>query len=243
MTNRNLVIVTVAILAAISIIAFAVRSSKQNKETDSSEPKSELTVPYGSGDNSQQKKSPPPREVERGTALNPTMPKLTKPEMMIDTNKNYKAIVVTSKGTIKIDLLEKTSPNAVNNFVYLANNQFYNNVIFHRVIKGFMIQGGDPTGTGSGGPGYTFDDEPFEGEYVRGAVAMANAGPNTNGSQFFVMHADTPLPKNYVIFGQVEEGMETVDAIATSEVQTSVMGEMSDPIEPVKIESVEITIE
>ncbi len=241
MTNKDLMITTIAVLFAMVIIAISVRYSRNNSPTRNDSPKSELTVPYGSDNNSET--SPVPREVERGATLNQDMPKLEKPEMTIDVNKDYKAIVVTSKGTVKIDLLEKTAPITVNNFVYLANNQFYNDVVFHRIIKGFMIQGGDPTGNGSGGPGYSFDDEPFEGEYVRGSVAMANAGPNTNGSQFFIMHQDTPLPKSYVIFGKVEEGLETVDAIAESEVRMSQMGEMSDPVVPVKILNVEIVME
>ncbi|PIR43867.1 peptidylprolyl isomerase [candidate division WWE3 bacterium CG10_big_fil_rev_8_21_14_0_10_32_10] len=163
--------------------------------------------------------------------------------MTIDTTKNYFAVLQTDKGAIKIDLFENKTSITVNNFVYLANNNFYNNTIFHRVIKDFMIQGGDPTGTGAGGPGYQFDDEPFDGEYKKGTVAMANAGPNTNGSQFFIMHGNTPLPKNYVIFGNVVEGLDVVDKIAQSSVEMSPSGEMSKPVEPTVIESVEITEE
>jgi cyclophilin family peptidyl-prolyl cis-trans isomerase len=112
--------------------------------------------------------------------------------------------------------------------------------MFHRAIKGFMIQGGDPSGDGTGGPGYKFDDEAFEGEYSRGTLAMANAGPNTNGSQFFIMHQDYPLPKNYVIFGSVTKGIEAVDKIAEAEVTSSASGEMSKPLTPVKIKSIDI---
>jgi cyclophilin family peptidyl-prolyl cis-trans isomerase len=103
-----------------------------------------------------------------------------------------------------------------------------------------MIQGGDPKGDGTGGPGYKFDDEPFTGEYTRGIIAMANAGPNTNGSQFFIMHADNPLPKNYVIFGKVSAGLAVVDQIATAPVKPSFSGEMSTPVAPVKILSIDI---
>jgi cyclophilin family peptidyl-prolyl cis-trans isomerase len=103
----------------------------------------------------------------------------------------------------------------VNNFLFLAAQGFYDGVIFHRVIPGFMVQGGDPTGTGRGGPGYKFRDElDGPGTYTRGTVAMANAGPNTNGSQFFIMHRDYGLPHNYTIFGKVTSGIEVVDAIA-----------------------------
>ena len=158
------------------------------------------------------------------------------------TNKAKKltAVLHTEKGDITISLNSDQTPKTVSNFVTLAKKGFYNNTIFHRIIKGFMIQGGDPKGDGTGGPGYKFDDEPFTGEYTRGTVAMANAGPNTNGSQFFIMHADNPLPKNYVIFGKVTAGMNTVDAIAESPVQPSFSGENSTPITPVKIISIDV---
>lgn len=164
----------------------------------------------------------------------------TPPPMTVDEKKQYTAVLKTSEGDITIELNADTTPITVNNFVTLAQSGFYDNTIFHRVMKGFMIQGGDPQGTGAGGPGYRFDDEPFEGEYTRGTVAMANAGPNTNGSQFFIMHQDYDLPKNYVIFGKVVKGIEAVDKIAESEVSTNAFGEASTPINPVKVESVEI---
>lgn len=129
----------------------------------------------------------------------------------------------TAKGDITLELYPDLAPNTVANFKRLASEDFYDGVIFHRVIEGFMIQGGDPTGTGTGGPGYTFEDElkPSHPEaqkgYVRGTLAMANAGPDTNGSQFFVVHQNAPLPYDYTIFGRVTEGMEVVDAIASVE--------------------------
>jgi len=150
------------------------------------------------------------------------------------------AVLHTEKGDITVTLNSNQTPKTVNNFVTLAKKGFYNGTIFHRIIKGFMIQGGDPKGDGTGGPGYKFDDEPFTGEYTRGTIAMANAGPNTNGSQFFIMHADNPLPKNYVIFGKVTKGIEVVDAIAESEVRASFSGENSTPVSPTKILSVVI---
>jgi len=168
---------------------------------------------------------------------------LPKPEMKIDVDSLYYAILDTTEGKIKIELNAKSTQITTNNFVYLAENKFYNETIFHRTINGFMIQGGDPTGTGAGGPGYKFDDEPFSGEYTRGVVAMANSGKNTNGSQFFVMHGDTPLQKDYVIFGKVIEGMDVVDKIATAPVIANEMGEQSKPVNPVKINSVEIITE
>jgi len=165
---------------------------------------------------------------------------LQKPEMTIDTAKKYKAVLHTTEGDITVELNALTTPITVNNFVYLARNNFYANTIFHRVIDGFMIQGGDPTGNGDGSPGYRFDDEPFTGEYTRGTIAMANSGPNTNGSQFFLMHADYPLPKNYIIFGKATEGLEVIDKIATAETTVSVGGEKSKPVNPVKINFVDI---
>jgi len=130
-----------------------------------------------------------------------------------DTNmenniKGYTAVLHTTAGDITIEFNKDQTPKTVKNFVDLAKGNKYNNTIFHRAIKGFMIQGGDVENlNGMGGPGYKFADEPFTGEYLRGTVAMANSGPNTNGSQFFIMHADYPLPKNYVIFGKVTSGL------------------------------------
>ncbi len=162
------------------------------------------------------------------------------PIMIIDQKKTYTAKMKTTAGEIEIALNAGMTPVTVNNFVFLAKKNFYDNVIFHRAIRGFMIQGGDPTGTGGGGPGYQFNDEPFTGEYLRGTLAMANAGPNTNGSQFFIMHDDYPLPPNYVIFGKVIKGLDVVDKIAEAPVVANDSGEVSKPVNPVKILSVEI---
>ncbi len=158
-----------------------------------------------------------------------------------DANKQYVAVVNTTLGDFTINFNKGQTPKTVENFVTLAKKGFYDKTIFHRVIKGFMIQGGDPVGNGTGGPGYKFADEKFDGEYVRGAVAMANSGPNTNGSQFFVMHADYPLPKNYTIFGKVVSGMDTIDKIAESKVESGGFGENSKPIVPTVIRSIEIS--
>lgn len=163
------------------------------------------------------------------------------PEILIDKNKSYQAILKTTEGDITLNLFAKETPITVNNFVFLAREQFYDGTIFHRVIKDFMIQGGDPLGNGTGGPGYQFEDEPISKDYTRGMAAMANSGPNTNGSQFFIMHQDrTDLPKDYVIFGQVLSGMDVVDKIATAKTQVGGDGAMSAPIDPVTIQSVEI---
>ncbi len=139
------------------------------------------------------------------------------PDMTIDLARTYSATLHTNHGDIEIEFDAVNSPLTVNNFVFLARDGFYDGVIFHRVIPGFMIQGGDPTGTGMGGPGYKFRDElEGSGQYSRGTVAMANAGPNTNGSQFFIMHNDYGLPHSYNIFGRVTAGLEAVDAIAAT---------------------------
>jgi cyclophilin family peptidyl-prolyl cis-trans isomerase len=136
---------------------------------------------------------------------------------------NRSAAIETEKGIIKFELLEQDAPKTTQNFIGLAEKGYYNGVIFHRVIKGFMIQGGDPTGTGRGGESFwggRFDDEidpksdVYKRGYKAGTVAMANAGPNTNGSQFFIMHHDYPLSPNYTIFGRVTEGQNVVDQIA-----------------------------
>lgn len=169
-----------------------------------------------------------------------TLPQPTTEAMDIDKSKKYTATLKTTAGDIVIELNTQQTPITANNFITLAKKNFYNNTIFHRVIKGFMIQGGDPKGNGTGGPGYKFNDEPFEGEYTRGTIAMANAGPNTNGSQFFIMHQDYALPKNYVIFGKVVQGLEVVDAIANSEVETSSSGESSKPVKPTVVQTVVI---
>lgn len=132
-----------------------------------------------------------------------------------------KVTIQTKKGNIVFELFGD-SPITSSNFIYLVNKNFYNGLTFHRREEGFVIQGGDPNGTGTGGPGYTFGDEPVKLEYERGIVAMANAGPDTNGSQFFIMLKTVPLPKNYTIFGRVTEGIEVVDKIQIGDVMDKV---------------------
>ncbi len=166
------------------------------------------------------------------------------PTMALDPEKRYSATLSTSEGDITIDLLADQAPNTVNNFVFLAREGYYDGVPFHRIIKGFMVQTGDPTGTGTGGPGYQFADEPVSLRYTRGTVAMANAGPNTNGSQFFIVHGDdVGLPPSYTIFGRVREGLEVLDKIAATPVKPSRGGEPSSPTREVRIESVSISEE
>jgi cyclophilin family peptidyl-prolyl cis-trans isomerase len=161
------------------------------------------------------------------------------------------AVLETDKGTIEIELLPGAAPKTVENFRLLAERGFYNGLTFHRIVKGFMIQGGDPRGDGRGGEsawGGTFDDE-IQREsplyqrgagYKRGIVAMANRGPNTNTSQFFIIHQDHPMAPNYTIFGQVKQGMEVVDALAELPTQRGGDGGMSQPIKPPVIQRVTI---
>lgn len=188
------------------------------------------------------------------TKINPTNTVTSTPTpTQAPLSENIIAVIKTNKGTMRVDLFPKIAPNTVKNFVELAkgtrinpqtgklvsNKPFYDGVIFHRVIKGFMIQGGDPMGTGMGGPGYKFADEPVTEEYTRGTIAMANSGPNTNGSQFFIMHADYPLPPSYTIFGRIAatdlDSLKTVDAIATVPTNGS-----DAPLDKVIIESIKI---
>jgi peptidylprolyl isomerase len=160
------------------------------------------------------------------------------PPMCIDPNKRYTAEMVTTKGTLRIALDPLAAPKTVNNFVFLARYHYFEGIFFHRVIPGFVLQGGDPQGTGTGGPGYRFEDElPKPGRYELGSLAMANAGPDTNGSQFFVISGPdgAALPPKYSLFGQVVSGLEVVadiDAIGTRS---------GTPKERVVIESVTIT--
>ena len=166
------------------------------------------------------------------------------PPLTIDENKKYTATMKTNYGDIVIQLLPKNAPLTVNNFVFLAREGFYDSVKFHRVVKGFMIQCGDPTGTGAGGPGYKFRDElPTTLDYTRGVIAMANAGPNTNGSQFFIMLGDYSrrLPKNYSIFGQVTSGQDIVDKIGNVPCRMSSGGENSSPTANIEIQTVTIS--
>jgi cyclophilin family peptidyl-prolyl cis-trans isomerase len=160
------------------------------------------------------------------------------PPMIIDTSKTYTATMVTSKGTMEIVLDALGAPNTVNSFVFLARWHYYDGIVFHRVIPGFVLQGGDPTGNGSGGPGYRFNDElPKAGRYEVGSLAMANAGPHTNGSQFFVISGPdgVRLPPLYALFGKVVKGLDVIDVI------NAIGTPSGTPREDVVIESVTIT--
>ena len=161
------------------------------------------------------------------------------PPMCIDPETTYHAEIVTSMGTMFVQLLPKRAPKTVNNFVFLARYHYFDGIIFHRIIKDFVIQGGDPEGTGRGGPGYRFPDElPKPGEYQLGSLVMANAGPDTNGSQFFVVSgpAGINLPPNYALFGKVLDGLDVL-----AEIQSVETGRGDRPKTDVAIESVTIT--
>jgi peptidylprolyl isomerase len=162
------------------------------------------------------------------------------PEMGIDPAKRYTATIDTSMGEMVVSLDPIKAPKTVNNFVFLALNHYYDGVIFHRIIKGFVLQGGDPEGSGRGGPGYRFEDElPKAGQYQIGSLAMANAGPNTNGSQFFVISGPdgVRLPPAYALFGQVVKGLDVVEAI-----QSVPTGSGDRPKTDVVINSVTVTV-
>ena len=162
------------------------------------------------------------------------------PDMNIDISKKYTAVIKTSMGDMSVEFFTEDAPMTVNNFINLSRDGYYDNVIFHRVISGFMIQGGDPSGTGHGEmgkyPGYKFEDElNNQRSYDKGILAMANAGPDTNGSQFFIMHDNYPLPYQYTIFGFVTDGLEGIDKIASVET-----GDGDKPVNVVIIETVEV---
>ena len=177
---------------------------------------------------------------QEGDVLNNNKVYDSMPEMNIDISKKYTAVIKTSMGDMSIEFFTEDAPMTVNNFINLSRDGYYDNVIFHRVISGFMIQGGDPSGTGHGEmgkyPGYKFEDElNNQRSYDKGILAMANAGPDTNGSQFFIMHVDYPLPYQYTIFGFVTEGLDVIDKIASVET-----GDGDKPINDVVIETIEV---
>ena len=227
---------TIAVLAAV-IISIALACESEEPTPTVAPPAATATpAPTSTADLTNANQTNEPIQGE-------TMPKQysAPPPMTIDPSAKITATMHTSAGDIVFELFASEAPNTVNNFVFLAREGYYDGVIFHRIIKGFMVQSGDPEGTGMGGPGYSFADEPVTRDYVPGTLAMANAGPNTNGSQFFIMHQEAGLPKNYTIFGIATEGLDVVDALANTPVTTSNTGERSKPVEPPTIQSIEIS--
>jgi peptidylprolyl isomerase len=234
--NKKTAIIAILIpFVIISVLILSGQSSKnpipgaETKNYAANASGSVPNVPQSSGSEAQQ------NTLGSSSVANQTTGENKGQKMQIDKTKQYFVTLKTTDGDIKIQLFADKTPITVNNFVTLTKSKFYDGTVFHRIIEGFMIQGGDPKGDGTGGPGYKFDDEPIVGEYTKGTVAMANAGPNTNGSQFFIMLADVQLQKNYVIFGKVVEGQDTVDKIGKEAVTTNSMGEKSKPMLPIKI--------
>lgn len=196
-------------------------------------------------------KTPAPKEKAAETQPTPTQPSRKQwsapPALQIDPNKQYFATLKTEFGDIRIELFAKDAPNTVNNFVFLANEKFYDGVVFHRIIKSFMIQGGDPTGTGGGGPGYRFADElRVKRSYDPGIVAMANSGPNTQGSQFFICNGPSCKnlngAPNYTQFGKVVAGMDVVEKISSLPVVAGGEDTPSKPVKPPVIQTVVIEV-
>lgn len=226
MQSKSLFTVGIITLVIFGLIYYLVRSSSESKIQETSQ--EEISV---------QRES----ELESEENMQDLKQYNNPPEMQLKEGVNYKAIISTNKGAISIDLFETEVPVTVNNFVFLAREGFYDGVAFHRILKEFMSQAGDPLGTGAGGPGYRFDDEEFDGQYSKGTLAMANAGPNTNGSQFFIMNVDYDLQPAYTIFGRADESsFAVIDDIAATPVTFNSRGEKSVPTEEVVIESIEI---
>ena len=227
MQEQKTVYIIFGTIAAVCIIIVGVFALNMNKTTDSSTSTDAYSTEVKGADTS--------ITLQPTNTMTPTQSSANIPLAQND----YKVTMETTMGTIVLQLT-KATPKTTGNFASLAQKGFYDGTIFHRTISGFMIQGGDPDGDGTGGPGYKFEDEKFNAEYTKGTIAMANSGPNTNGSQFFIMHADYPLPKNYTIFGKVISGLEVVDKIATAPVTMSPMGEQSKPVNPVKVTKVTV---
>ncbi|MFA6494631.1 MAG: peptidylprolyl isomerase [Candidatus Paceibacterota bacterium] len=219
MKNKNFIYIAIIIFCVVGAAAF-IYSSNQRSAV-----KTDTTTPRGAAE-----------------AVTPTGTAPVEQQAISSNKKTMNTVTIdTSMGKIVFETYNNDAPKTVENFITLANKGFYNGVIFHRVIDGFMIQGGDPTGTGSGGPGYQFADElnpntaSYKTGYKKGVVAMANAGPNTNGSQFFIMLEDYPLPNLYTIFGKVVSGQEVVDAIGKVKTGTN-----DKPLSPVTINKVTV---
>ncbi len=206
MNEKNLLIAVVVCLVIIAGIIGSVTKYKQSQTTD-------LPITPSLQDNALGNGQSPTPSTKMNKRQYTQFPGLLSTSEL----KDKKAVLVTSKGKIEFEILPE-APKAASNFVILTRDGFYDGLTFHRVEPGFVIQGGDPEGTGMGGPGYKFEDEPVTRDYDKGIVAMANSGPNTNGSQFFIMLEDNPLPKKYTIFGKVISGQEVVDKIQRGDI-------------------------
>ncbi len=231
-----------ALLLLVTVLLVALTGCAAKAPTASQTPATGSTA----GQNTQTKMQTAPSQATPSQAAQTRVRSWSSPPpMQIDPTKSYSAIIHTTYGDITLKLFAADAPKTVNNFVFLAKNHFYDGLKFHRVIKNFMIQTGDPNGDGSGGPGYQFADElSNKHKYEPGVVAMANAGPNTNGSQFFIGSgpdvASLNQNPNYTIFGQVVSGMNVVEKIAAVQVGPNSMNELSSPLQPVNMKSVDI---
>lgn len=227
MKNSVIIYLIVIIFIGIGIIIY----NSKTKSSASAPPQSVATE--------QEKNNPVNQSPAASTPTNPKPP--TDEVKKVSTNNMHIVTIKTNLGDIQFETYDADAPKAVANFITLANKGFYNGLIFHRVVPGFMIQGGDPKGDGTGGPGYTFEDElypqtkSYKEAYKKGVVAMANAGPNTNGSQFFIMLEDYDLPNNYTIFGKVTKGQGVVDTIGKLKT-----GENDRPVKSIKMETVTV---
>lgn len=256
--NQNIMPIVILTLAAIGLIILFYSRGTDSQTQDVSLTEQTVTLEEGAfegevgfqgeaeGDFLQDNNQQTPQSPEQIPETNTNQPgestmlnrnQMDKPEMIIDQSQNYTALMETNYGPITLELFAQDTPATVNNFVYLSQEGFYDGLSFHRIISDFMIQGGCPLGTGAGGPGYQFQDEESSQLLVEGSLAMANSGPNTNGSQFFIVTAQsTPwLDGKHTNFGRVIEGMEVVEQIAS--VQT---GPNDQPLQPITIESISI---
>jgi cyclophilin family peptidyl-prolyl cis-trans isomerase len=216
MSQKQFVIVFV-VLTIIAVVALSISSFSSYKPTPS--PSSTPTASSGLVASTEE---PAQADSSSTPTLNKKRYSQAFADLPADQLKNKKAVLETNKGTIEFEIYPEAS-QAATNFIFLANDKFFDGLTFHRVVPGFVIQGGDPLGNGTGGPGYRFNDEPVKRKYDKGIVAMANSGPNTNGSQFFIMLDDNPdLPAKYTIFGKVIKGQDIVDQIAIGDAMTRV---------------------
>jgi cyclophilin family peptidyl-prolyl cis-trans isomerase len=233
-SRRNTVIATIVVMAVVIGLIAALSGGGGSSKNAKASSTNTTTAPAGAAVKGDTQCPNPDGSSPRTTSF------AKPPPMCIDPAKTYTATMATTKGSMTIALDAKKAPKTVNNFVVLARYHFYDGLTFHRIVPDFVIQGGDPKGNGSGGPGYEFADElPAAGQYKIGSLAMANSGPNTNGSQFFIITGQqgVSLPPQYSLFGQVTDGLATVDAIAKLGVQGAPNGK---PSESVKMTSVTI---
>jgi cyclophilin family peptidyl-prolyl cis-trans isomerase len=220
--NKNLIVALVVIILAIvgGVVLLQNNSSSPTSGTSTNN-QSPLTSPVPQNGQTILPVSPTESMAQSTNSATKKHYSAFPGVLSTDQLQNKKAVIVTDKGTIEFEIFPE-APKAASNFIQLSRDGFYDGLTFHRVVPGFVIQGGDPLGTGAGGPGYQFEDEPVTRKYTKGIVAMANAGPNTNGSQFFIMLADNDLPPSYTIFGNVIKGQDVVDKIQVGDVMKKV---------------------